>query len=266
MAVLASQRSIAREQYVTHFGKLYGYTEERINKIPKRKKMWLSTPIIETMNRIYNDILSTNNPYYKFELCELDRLEQARYITSNLLSLQKPLLSLWNIEDYKEKSMVAWIEMINEEIYYLGLYGGAKPRKGKNYMFILDKKAINKMDFLKNMCELQKYIYTRVVSSSTSCKEMRGRFLIDLADEAMYRVMKANSRYQKTKADYEERKKNLSIAMNCLNKMQPMMLSFFQIMDYSNSIMKEWCELFDKEMLLLSKVMKSDKERFKNLK
>ena len=43
------------------------------------------------------------------------------------------------------------------------------------------------------------------------------------------------------------------------------LISIFNIMEYSNHVMKEWADILNLELKLLYGLQKSDQERFKNL-
>ena len=85
--------------------KLYDYTEEKLSKMAKRKYRWLGEPIATKMNQIRDEIMQIFDAYYVTDASRKDRCAKA---IRDLLSLQKPLLALWNVEHYKTDRMIKW--------------------------------------------------------------------------------------------------------------------------------------------------------------
>lgn len=264
MSVLKTERSLSKYEYVYSFIRLYNYTEDRLARIPKRKAKYLATPISEIMNDIFDDITQINNQYFQYGIKLKTKQEQAQQVIDKLVSLQMPLLTLWNIEGYKENTMITWVRMIEEEISYLSNMGGLSV-DNSNRMFILDHKAISEMDFLNNMAEIQKFIYSKVISLPESCTRTNGMLLVHLVDKAFYHLAEANRFVPRNKCMYENRKKHIEIAFDRINKMQIPTISIFLQMKYSEKIMKEWSGLINREMKLLNGLKKSDAKRFGDL-
>lgn len=261
MSVLKSQRTLSRHEYVHTFEKLYKYTQERISKVSKRKYNWLCMPIINNMNSIYNHVMQINNEYFCYGIKLMDRKDQANLVINELKDLQKPLLALWNIEKYETKKMAIWSDMINEEIKYLSRLGGLQEGEVK-HIFILDYKAVQEADFIRVMCELHKLIYSKTISLPDMARSTNGTLLMNLADEALYRVCHANRFVPTNKKMVENRKEDLSIAYDCIRQMQQPMISIFNIMNYSENTMIEMASKLDSELRLLKGVLQSDKKRF----
>lgn len=264
MSVLKSQRTLSRHEYVHTFEKLYKYTQERISKVSKRKYNWLCMPIINNMNSIYNHVMQINNEYFCYGIKLMDRKDQANLVINELKDLQKPLLALWNIEKYETKKMAIWSDMINEEIKYISRLGGLQEGEVK-HIFILDYKAAQEADFIRVMCELHKLIYSKTISLPDMARSTNGALLMNLADEALYRVCHANRFVPTNKKMVENRKEDLSIAYDCIRQMQQPMISIFNIMNYSENTMIEMASKLDSELRLLKGVLQSDKKRFANI-
>lgn len=264
MSVLKSKRTLSRNEYVNTFIKLYKHTEEKLSKMAKRKRRFLADPIITIMNDIFNDITEINNQYFNYGIKLINEKERSDKVIEKLLSLQKPLLALWSIEEYKDSRMITWAELIDEEIRYIARLGALPNNKGK-YMFILDFDTIRKVEFLNNMWALHKFIYSKVISLPTKYRDTTGMQLKELADEAFYHLAEANRFVPTNRAMYENRKKHIDIAFDRIRKMQIPVINLFLEMEYSEQIMIEWSFLIDKEMKLLNGVIKSDAKRFGDL-
>lgn len=264
MSVLKSKRNLSRHEYVRTFEKLYNYTFDRTKKVARRKYQWIAMPIMNSMNNIYNMIMQSNNDYFMYGIKMLDKESRASLIINELTKLQKPLLAFWNIERCETKRMVTWSNMINEEIVYVYKLISGKEYSMKN-IFILDYKAVNETDFIGTMSELHRMIYSKMISLPNAARNTKGLLLMDLADEALYRICKAN-RYVpiNTKMVYD-RKKDLSLALEALYEMQQPMFSIFNLMHYSENTMIELSSKLEKEIRLIKGVMKSDVKRFSDL-
>lgn len=264
MSVLKSKRTLSKHEYVHTFEILYKFTMEKLYKVAKRKFKFICEPIANKMNHIYKEIMQANNNYCNYGIKLIDKKSQAECIINELVDLQKPLLALWNIEKYDTRIMANWCNLIEEEIKYITNLGSLKSGEIM-HMFILDYKAVNEADFIKVMCELHKLIYTKTISLNEKIRSTKGNLLIELVDEALFRICHANRFVPTCKKMYENREKDLSIALDCLKQMQQPMMSLFNLMNYSEAVMIEMSSKLDREMKLLKGVIKSDKKRFSNL-
>ena len=264
MSVLVSKRTLSRHEYVNTFIELYEFTEDKLSKIAKRKYKWICEPIASQMNDIFNLILQANNDFFMYGIKLMSVPERSELMIRKLKDLQKPLFVLWNIEKYETRKMANWVDFINKEIYYLSLLGGI-PYKKESQVFILDYDAMKEADFVNVMAELHRLIYTKTISLKESLRSTKGMLLMNLADEALYRVCHSNLHVPQNKKMYENRKKDISIALDCVKQMQVPMAALFNVMNYSENTMLEMANLLDRETKLLRGVMKSDSKRFGNL-
>ena len=264
MSVLVSKRTLSRHEYVNTFMELYNYTNIKLNKVPKRKRKFLCEKLISQMNLIYNRVMEVNNEYLHHGIKLMDISDQAKYLISQLYLLQKPLVALWNIEHYKTKYMAHWADMIDKEINVIASLGHLQ-NKGGRHMYILDYEAINKANFIKTMSILHRFVYTKIIPVNPNFRDTKGILIIDLADEAWYRVTHANRFVPTNKKMYEQRVKDIEIAFDCLRKMQQPVNALFNYMGYSENTMLEWSRLITEEMKLLKGLQISDRKRFADL-
>ena len=261
MSVLKSKRTLSKHEYVRVFGELYDYTSVKLAKVPKRKQRWICEPISHQMNEIYKYIMILDSEYYNYGIKLKDKPNQSRYLVKKILRLQKHLIALWNIEKYKTKDMVHWCEIINQELQHITKLGCIQLEEHE-CMFILDYKSINEADFVKNMCNLHRMIYTKTMSLPEYVRNTSGSLLMELADEALYCICNANRFVPNTKSRAKYRTKNIDTAIECIKQMQQPMMSLFNIMRYSEQTMLDMSRMLNKEMRLLKGVKKSDKQRF----
>ena len=240
--------------------KLYEYTEAKLSKMAERKYRWLGEPITMKMNVMRDEIMQIFDAYY---VTDKSRKERCVIVIRDLLSLQKLLLALWNVEHYKTDRMIKWASMIDREISLLARLAGF--RAEGQYMYILDYEAVEKLKCMKTASTLHKTIYSKTISLPTSTRNTKGSFLMDMADETLYRILEGNRIYPKTKEEYEKRKKNFSRAINCLKSMESPLMAIFNLMNYSDETMEEIAGLVTETAKLLRGIMESDEKRFSNL-
>lgn len=265
MSVVRSKRTLSKSEYAMFFTKVYKKICEHLSRVPKRKQRYLCEPISCIANELHRMIMMLFDRYYKYEIKEKNKYEQAETVIYKIHSLQKPLLALWNIERTETDRMINLVEMLNKEIEYIAGYGDI-PIENLSYMYILDYKAINKMEFIKTMSKLHRMIYQKMLHLPANNRNMNGTLLMRLADDALYHVCEANRNYPTCKEIYNKRIEHLSIALSEIKSMQVPIFSVFNLAYYSNNTMLEISALLDTEIRLLKGLIESDKKRFANLK
>lgn len=264
MSVLKSKRTLSRYEYLAAYGELRKYSDEKVNKMAHRKFPYLGAPIIDILNHIENYLMQIFDQYFYYDIKLNAKPEQAKIVIAELQNLQKPLLALWNVDKYTENRMGMWCDLINNTIQHVARYGGIKC-SCNDFVFILDKTVISKAFFIQNMCELHKLIYTKMVSAPKYVVHTSGQTLMDLANESLYYVCKANLGIPNNKQLYEQRKRYLSKALNCLKRMNRHIVTVFNLMGYSERVMNEWCELYTTELTSLENLIRADEKRFGHL-
>lgn len=264
MSVLRSKRNLAPTEFENAFANLYHYSIEQTTKISKRKHKWLCTNIDRCMNELYRDLMWINESYNPNKtVMQQDKMAVAQNAANKLNLLAKPLIVLWNIEGYDMKHMTTWYNQINIVLLLLNKMHDGK--KVDNQIMVLDKVAINKMKFLKNMSELHRYTYGKVIHAKSAYDSTHGSLLIQLVDDAFYNICLANKTMPKTKSEYEDRRKLISNAISDLKQMNRSLTFYFNLMQYSERVMIEWSEMLSEELKMLYGLQKSDKKRFKDL-
>lgn len=263
MSVLKNKRRISSQEFEHTFSELYLYSMNQTNAVAKRRKKWICRNIDNAMNVIANTISEINFGYFPKETKRQSIEELAWQSIDCLANLEKPIMVFWNVEKYEVRKMANWVSQINFEMELLN--GICSKKKEIRKVMILDWNKINSVVFLKNMSDLHRYIHGKVVNAKNKYDDTEASMLIDLADEAFYSLMMANSKIPTTKAQYEKRKERISTAISCLRKMNRPTLFYFNLMGYSENVMREWAGMLSKELKLLYALQKSDKERYKSL-
>lgn len=265
MSVLVPNRTLSRTEYAFKFVQLYDYLTQKLSHVPKRKQRWLCDPIINILNRTEYKVMQISDQYFNYGIKLKDKPSQGEEVINDLLSLQKPLLALWNIEKFEMKKMAYCCFLIDKEIELITKMSGLPEMNGMS-MFILDYDTINKVEYLKNMCKLHKTVYEKAIHLPRSVRESKGTLLMSLADEALFCVCRANLEYPTSAEILQRRTECLSTALNCIKQMQLPFLSIYNVMHYSEDTMKDIADMLSTEFKLLNGVLKSDKQRFADLK
>ena len=264
MAVPRSKRKVAQSEYENTFSALYRFSMTYTSKHPERRQKWLCTDIDNQMNALYCGLMQVNDAYFR------NRSERAKYVSSvskqhihSINALEKPLMVLWNVQKYETGTMAYWVSKIRQEVFLLNQMHDEENLKCE--VSILDWRAIDSANFLKNMSELHRYTHGKVANAYTAYDGTEGSVLILLVNDAFYELILANKKVPETKAEYEQRRQHISNAITYLKGMNRPMLFYFNLMQYSERIMNEWSELLVSELKMLASLQRSDKERFKSL-
>lgn len=264
MSVLRGKRKISKTEFENTFMKLYQYSMTYTSAIPKRRKKWLCTDIDKTMNMVYRDIMEMND-FYTPNACDkrahISSLSER--CVNTLISIEKPLMVMWNVQGTETRKMAAWIELLNKEMLLLSYMRESEGEVPT--MAILDWNAVKSANFIRNMSELHRYTHSKVTNANMNYDGTQGALLIGLVNDAFYYVIEANKRIPKTRKQYETRRQNISNAIAKLKALNREMLFYFNLMKYSEKVMTEWSNLLTQEIKMLCALQKSDKKRFDSL-
>lgn len=262
MSVFRSKRQISKTEFENTFKQLYIHSNNQVNKLAKRRKKWLGKPIVEILNECFDLIVELNEDLHSRKCSEEESVDRIKDIIKKLYLLEKPMIVLWNIENYDIKKMVSWAEMLKNEIDVL-LYKADIDREYK--LMIIDKDKVKRIDFLNTMSLLHKYTHGKVVNAPMKYDDSCGSIIIRNIDDALYCVFKANERIPTTKNEYKKRQKYLDKAVTDLYRVQRIILSYFNLVGYSEETYSQWSGYVISELKLLNKLIKSDKARFSDL-
>lgn len=263
MAVLKRKRGVSKYEFEHTFSELYAYSRDRTIRVAKRKQKWLCHNIDSPMNDMFNTIMELNDGRFFSDKPNEEKLSLIRELLNQLYALEKPLMILWNIEQYETKKMVNWTEYVNKEINLLNMM--SKSENKPRYITILDWHKIHETTFLSKMSELHRYVHSKVIHAKNCYDNTNAALLIKLADDAFYSLIVANYKIPTTQTEYKKRRENISKAISSLIKMNRPIIFYFNVMGYSEHIMREWSDLVTSELKMLYALQKSDRTRFSDL-
>lgn len=273
MAVLKNDRKLSKCEYEYRFKVLYRFAKENLCKIPKRRQNWLAVPIHKLLNSAYVSIMELNTAYIKNKEERDNKFYYSiKHSIDCLIKLQNPLYSYWNIMCIDLKHRKSWCDTINHELNLL--YGMLKANSFYNekydgdfkYIMYYTYEEINNANFLYKMSELHRYTHTKAINAKRIYDAQESALLIELVNDAWYHCIEANKKVPENREEFTIRQNHISDAISCLRKMNRPLISLFNLMQYSERIMREWSDLLNDELALLSGLRKSDNERFKYLK
>lgn len=263
MSVLRSKRKVAFSEFERQMAIICRHTNDRLTSVPSRYRKYLYPKIYNPMNAAYTNLILANEQNSRTQRGAEKRAVYFDYAMKNLLSMQKPMIALWNVLDVKEESCKQWADMFNREI---ALITGVTRKQEVKEMFVaLPKTKIQKLAFLSKMAELHKYTYQKIGHAPEFCKDLLSCKIAEFIDTALYCVVMANHKIPETKTDAKKRSDYIQGAIDNLNGMQRPLLALWNIMDYSENVMDEWAGLLSEELKILEGLKKADNNRYKNL-
>ena len=264
MSVLKNKRKLSRTEYERTFEELYGYAISQTNKVPKRRKKWVTKEIDAVMNDAYVWVMDLSEAYFEKNVRAEAREKIAIKIIRRLNGMGRPLFTYWNVMGCTDKEMERWLDLIKREIDLLNNF--VIEKNFAMSLQVLDWNKIDRVSFLKNMCDMHRYVHTKVIHANCAYDDSAGNLLIRLVDDALYNIMEANRKIPETSDEYKRRKEHICKAIASLNEMNRPILFYFNLMQYSERVMREWAGMLSEELKMLAALQKSDKERFSNLK
>lgn len=270
MSVLKNKRHISSLEFIRHYGIFYRYCREAFYKVPNRRQMYICTELTRLLNEVYTNIMNLSDVIFaKTKEKILMKQQCLNNALNGIYDMQKPFLIYWNIQHTPFDKMCNVCDYLHREIVLLdGIMNKEKENKDNikyRKLVVLDWNKINQTKFLRNMCNLHRYTHGKVIRASGKFNNCDTALLISLADDAFFNVITANVCFPTNKEEYEIRKNKIDKAIRALNHMQIPLMSFFNIMQYSNRIQEEWTKMIVDEIKMLRGLQKSDKQRFGNL-
>ena len=265
MSVLKTQRRVSTYQFWKSFTTLYEHHINAITSVSIRKQKWICTSINKCMRDAYTLLSDVSTKYVRKPSLATYKDKLLNEAVDHLENMQDGLLIFWNIQHLSYRSMRYWAVMINNELDLIK-DSMTNPKEEIRYIQVLDWDKINKCKFLSNMCKLHRFIHSKVIGVPKKYDDTISAQLIEYIDKAFVNVMKANMDIPETKEMYITRKELISDAITCLQDAEYPIYELFNIMQYSENVMKEFSDLLTTEIKLLKGLQKSDAERYKNLK
>lgn len=265
MSVLKNKRKTAFSEFERQMLLLCRYTKDRLNTVPARYKKFVNPKIYNPTNKASTAVILANEQNPRTAQGQNRRLAMFKAAVQQLISLQKPLIAVWNLLDIEEDSAKRWADMVNRE--FALIWGVTKWEEETKPMIVaLPKRKIGKLEFLKTMAELHRFTYTKIGHAPNHCKDTISDRIADFINTALCEIILANHKIPETKAEAAIRAAHIQSAIDNLNGLQRPLLALWVIQDYSENEMDEWAGLIDKELKLLEGLKAADAERYKNLK
>lgn len=262
MSVRANERRRAGTEYYRHFGIVYQVIQDKMLLVSKRKKKWFSVKIMELLNSVGRTIAKIEKGYI---LGQKKKEIREKYATDALYQLEKlqPLLwVLWNEEQYKDKTMERWCELLNKE---LELLNEIACRDNLRIFTKIDWEKVNKLKFLKNISVLDKEAYSFSMRLSNKFTNLYAERLVGNLDSCFCNLLSANDIYPHCRDEYVKRRQYISDAICDLHYSSEAIrdLAIQKLLD--DETIEKWSELIEEELRLLNGLNNSDKRNFSKL-
>lgn len=265
MSVLKNYRTIAATEFEQNFMMFYKETHRLLNKVPKRRRLYVSDPIAKTTNSILEDILIISDLLFATDDTSKERRTVCvKRAINKILSLEKQMMVYSNVMQMEFEKESRWVKLLNNEIDYLNEKLLTEEDICQCYVQVLDWRKINQFKVLREMCDLHRFIHSKVVRAKGELDNLETPLIIKYIDDALYYIIKANTIIVEDNNSYEKRMSYSKAALNSLKRIQRPILLFFNIMRYSDEVQKEWGAKLATEMKLLMGYIKSDRQRYKD--
>lgn len=266
MSVLKAKRHLAKSEFEHTFSLFYIESERLINKVPKRRKKYVTENIAVINNSIYNDLMVIQ----KYLFAKKDNKKEIKKlrilsVLEKINFLEKAIMVYSNIMSMSFEQQCNWVSYLDKEVALLNGMLDEETPKSKFKATVLDWEKISRFEVLRNMVCLHRYTHGKAVRAVGKFETCTTPLLIGIIDDALFYLSKANSYIPQTKAEYEEREKYIDIVLQKLDEIQRPMLMYFSTMGYSNRVQREWSEMLRKEIKLVKGLQNSDKKRFSKL-
>jgi hypothetical protein len=264
MSVHKSAQALAYSEFERQMIKLHNHTTERAKSLPVRIQKFTNPKLLAPLNRAYTAVVYASEQNVRNAEARVRRQKYLAAAAREIANIQKPLLVICNLKDVTQSSAKRWTEMFNYELSLI--WGVAKffPEE-KPVLISYPKNKIKKLKFLNTMCELHRFTYEKIGHAPMYCEDTLSDRIADFIDTALCEVIFANDVFPQTKGEAEEREKHLITATDALNGLQRPLLSLWNIMGYSENIMREWSDLLDSELNLINGLINADSKRYKHL-
>ena len=121
------------------------------------------------------------------------------------------------------------------------------------------------VEFLSNAYEILSFTIKQCVKFPKRYTFFLSNYIVKFADEALEKTIKANSIMPRNKIELQNRIDFLNEAIGACNNMIPRIKFAKETFTITDGVMIRWMEMLDKELNLLVGVIKSDRERYKEL-
>ena len=262
--VLKRNRNPSKYNYEEVFWRFDRYTKSIMEKVPKRKKKWLTSEIYETL---------ANTAIYVMDIKEMRgetkndtkivKKQCALMALNELHKMQKPMIAYWNIMCTPSEKIAAWRNILNELVDELKIVIDAEYYEFK--FIVYDRSSISKVKFLENMCEFHRTSYSKMISAKGGYFNSASQILKKCVDDALYHIFLANQIIPSTKDEYIERKNHFSYALSRVDECNRAIYQLYKTEHYSNNACDKWFMQLKMQTDLLNGIIKSDRKRYGKL-
>lgn len=227
------------------------------------KKKWLETGIDILINRANYIMDIMENTYRKRSSNGGVENKLIDDFLKCILDMEKPLVIMWNVMKASNKEIERWTYLLNDVLEKYSMARDTKHKGRRICQFSWNE--IRKFACLEMLSDYHRYVHGKVVKAKSHYDETIGRLLIVHIDTAFYNLLRANRIYPTTHEEYEKRRKLISSVITEIDSMERSIISYFNLMCYSEKVLEEWSLKHAAVKNSLHSVQRSDRTRFGKL-
>ena len=269
MSVKVNDRKISDIEYENTYSKLYDYIYNKVIHIPNRHHDLLGLEVINSLNAIYDDIDTITQLFFDGKRKGVDRYRRCVKTLQDIETLIKATYTFWNLSGGKndikyvdKKKRKFWSEFINKEIALIvGVANKCNPDKNIPIpdirINVMYKSDIKDVEFLNNLCELEKIFYRKAINSAYKYKDARLERLLTLSENAFYNATQGNN--IKVDGDVQKYNKRKKYFYDAISNLYAMNRPIFEIAHRGIICGKELediCVTIDNTKKILSDIQK----------
>lgn len=131
---------------------------------------------------------------------------------------------------------------------------------------LLAMRNVSKVEFLKQLQELQQEVFRWSRSQSPKDKDFGVKKLYSYAEQAFDEAFDANLVYAQDEDEYKDRINHFKASVRNLHRFNSQLTAVNNVLEISNKKVKNWCNHSEAAINLISAVIRNDKRKLKSLK
>jgi len=261
MSIPAYQQKVTRSAYVTSFRIFYNAVCGCCTALPKRKRQWLSNPIMSKMEYISQIVFYLAKGNISGPNAAEIVTEKIDTAFEYLKNLEKPFISLWSHKQFSDKKMQSWIDMMMHFARDLNLrYPDYKKREPiiDEFFSIPDINKYDKAKFIDKMYQIHNQAITYVTNTSGRYTDPTQMSVVKLANEALYTLISGNNIWAQGLENYEKRRAKFIRGLDLVKALGADVVTHGKFHGFSPASLTKWCKSINEEVSLLNGLLQSE--------
>ena len=268
MAIHVSDRNLSRLEYEDLYRELYREMRQKMMRIPKRRRDTVARPVLEKMNAAWEAILGIEeDPVRGTKHAAGIRMARIIEAQKKIKETEPAIWVWWSIctededmkaQDWRKRQRICdrfnRILQLLHDMQKAGKAYNPEKDRGITQMRYYTESEIENAVFLRKLRELHRMTHTKHIRMSQSAKDAESGLIVRLVNTAWYCAVRGNQLKTYIPEEAEQRRQYFSIAVRCLRKAERPLFDLFDFEGFSNREMREWAELLNESVRLLTAV------------